>query len=196
MEADFDMEWPEENQQRSAYYIPNRIETAEQPAPPPQPKLLKKTAAAAEAPSAAVQSRVTLITDMAWTDEGTYLKVYIPVPGVREDKVSVQFEADKVDLRADGTPTGTHKLELRRMYGILDPGNCQCRVQPDKNRITLILAKPPRASQFDEVKYWPRLHLHGSSADVPITEWQGGRMTKAQEQLPQAPKIPDVSRRS
>ena len=42
MAAD-DWEWPAEVQ-RSPYYVPNRVETKEPPAPDPQPKLIKRGA--------------------------------------------------------------------------------------------------------------------------------------------------------
>ena len=97
--TDADWEWPEENEQRSTYYVPSRIQTSEQPAPAPQPKLLRKAAGAgAGAPAGA--SRVVSVTDYAFADEGAHVKVYVPVPGVIADTVAVDFRDDQIELRA------------------------------------------------------------------------------------------------
>ena len=99
MEADW--EWPEETE-RSAYYIPNRVETAERPAPAPQPKLLKR--APVQAPDYA--GRITQLKEFSWVDEGLYIKVYLSVPGVIKERVTCDIADDHVDLVATGTPTG------------------------------------------------------------------------------------------
>ena len=142
-------EWPEEAQ-RSTYYVPSRIATSEPPAPMPAPKLLRKTAAAA-APSAS--GRVTSISDYAFSDEGAHVKVYLAVPGVVRERVTCEIREDQVDLRAEGTPTGTHVLALRRLYDrVYTPGS-SFKVQEGHGRVVLLLCKMP-APDREEVKTW------------------------------------------
>jgi len=186
MEADW--EWPEETG-RSAYYIPNRVETGEQPAPTPQPKLLKKTAV--KAPDYAGQ--VTQLKEFSWVDEGLYVKVYLSVPGVVKDKVTCDIADDHVELVATGTPTGTYKLSLRRLYDRIHVPKSFHKVQESKNRVILFLCKPPPAHAHDEVKEWTCLQFNGES--LPFQEFPSGRQKKTNDMSAMMPELPKETKR-
>ena len=95
--TDADWEWPEESARRGGDSVARRIDTSEQPAPTPRPRLLRKAAGAGTSAGA---PRVVSITDYAFADEGAHVKVYVPVPGVIADTVAVDFREDQIELRA------------------------------------------------------------------------------------------------
>ena len=205
--------WPEDGC-RSAYYAPSRIETSEPPAPPPQPRLIKRVA-----PSAADGSnRVVQVTDYSWVDEGLFVKVFVPVPGVTRESVSTSFEDTHIEMTVSGLPTGTYTLSLRRLFDRIYPPDSFAKarpprslarppvaacpathahpsarpsllpqVQPSKGRVVLVLAKPPRAHTYSDVKIWPRLSLGTQTDDLPFDEFPHRKEMPA-EDLPALPK--------
>ena len=133
--ADEDWEWPEDNQVRSSYYIPNRVETSDTPAPPADPSgKLIKTKRQVEAGSS---NRVTTIHDYAWNDEGRFIKVYIKLPGVTAANVVCDFGDDKVDMRVENLPTGTHVLALRRMFDRINGAASFFKLNQENRNTTL-----------------------------------------------------------
>jgi len=120
MAAD-DWEWPAEGVQRSPYYVPNRVETMEPPAPNPEPRLIKRgpvaTGAAATEDSASAgappAAKTLHITDYAWVDDGLVVKVYMTMPGVTKELASCEFRDEGVDFRAEVRSYKTGQSRLR-----------------------------------------------------------------------------------
>mmetsp|Transcript_17025 Transcript_17025/g.28454 ORF Transcript_17025/g.28454 Transcript_17025/m.28454 type:complete len:195 (+) Transcript_17025:72-656(+) len=191
MEAmdDLEFEWPEDNKM-SSYYIPNRVETAEPPAPKPVPKLIRKT----QPQGTTASSRVNNITDYAWKDEASHIKVFVALPGVRKEGVTVDFYDDRVDLVASGLPTGTHKLALRKLFDQINGSKCFFKVQESKDRVVLVLAKPDK-EPYEDVKEWPQLHFGTSTEGCELEPWKGGRMTRQMQNAPPLPKMPEPAKR-
>ena len=186
-------DWPEEKPSASNYY------NSAFGGVPPEPKKLTSAAATEEDPS----RRVTMVRNYTWSDDTDYIRVYVPIPGVERDGVSVTIGADSVDFTAVTPLYGTFTMALRRLFDQVDVSKSTYKVLAKKEKVIIMLAKfPPAGYGTDShitYKSWLKLHLDSSNnADLGQTMEQD-RLQKAarMNEASKPPKItqPDIKRR-
>ena len=193
--ADDEWVWPDERPSGSAYY--NSAFASK----PPEPKKLSTTVVAAESDD--VSRRVTMVRNYAWSDDGSVVKVYVPIPGVVREQVTVDIREDALDLHAQTPLYGAFTMALRRIYAAIDVSRSSFKVLEKKEKVIITLAKPEsqRIAEggADGFKPWYRLHHDVTNNIDTVEEFESARMTRASNMnaAPQMPKRPerDTTRR-
>ena len=189
-------EWPEEKPSASNYY--NSAFGGE--APPPK-KLETKIVEETDDPT----KRVTQVRNYSWSDDTNAIRVYVPVPGVVREGVSVEIGEDGVDMRAATPEYGAFTMGLRRLFDKVDISKSSFKVVEKKEKVMIVLAKFPPPGYGDDAyiyfKPWYKLH-HGGTERVNLDvldEYENGRLRRAtsmnQASTPFIPNMPDTKRR-
>ena len=178
---DDDWAWPEEKPISSSYY-----NSATGGIAPPPKKLGSKPAEEDDDPS----RRITQVRNYSWSDDTNYIRIYVPVPGVVREGVSVEFGEDFLKLHATTPAYGQFTMALTRLYDAVDVSKvkpphartgrstmhvaactdprphrlwqCFFKVLERKERVTLALAKFPPPNYGDDayVNFKPWYKLH------------------------------------
>jgi len=102
------------------------------------------------------EERVVWLKDYSWSDGTSKVKVYVPVAeGVlpaegAKDAVEASYSATKVELTINGKPR--HKLTIEKLNAELNVESCSTRVEVQKNRIVLQLAKKRDTAWYNLTK--------------------------------------------
>ena len=159
-----DWEWPEEKPSGSGYY------NSAFGGVPPEPKKLSAKPLVEEED---LSKQVTMVRNYSWSDDTNVVKVYVPVPGVVRDAVTVDIGEDRVDLSAQTpmfglftmganascvarTCSSTHPTRiltglrpsalcaaLRRLFDQVDVSKSSYKVLEKKEKVIISLAKIP-----------------------------------------------------
>merc|ERR1711933_107798 len=96
------------------------------------------------------EERTVWMKDYSWSDSKQKVKVYIPVPeGLlpadgAEDIVQAHYSATQVDLSIHSKPR--QRLKIEKLNAELKVDSCSLRVEAQKNRVVLLLAKKREAT--------------------------------------------------
>ena len=93
-------------------------------------------------------------------------QIYVPIPGVKKEAVTVQIGEDSVSVKAEGLPTGTYNLVIPRLFLPVQASVSQWKVQQSKSRVLLILAKLPPRDEYEGYKKWHFLHYGGNNVQM------------------------------
>jgi HSP20 family molecular chaperone IbpA len=145
---DDEWEWPEEKPSGSGYY-----NSAFNSKPPDPKRLATKVITEEEDPS----QRVTMVRNYAWSDDTDMVRIYVPIPGVVRDQVSIDIGEDRVDLRAQTPQYGAFTMALRRLFDTVDVSKSTFKVLERKEKVVIALAKfpPPRFGEDSYVNFKP-----------------------------------------
>ena len=189
--GDDEWQWPEEKPSASNYY------NSAFGGAPPEPKKLTAAIASEIDPS----QRTTMVRNYTWSDDTDFIRIYVPVPGVVRDGVSVQIGEDSVDLHAQTPEYGAFTMALRRLYDKVDLAKSSHKVLEKKEKVIIALAKfpPPDfgTSSYINYKPWYVLH-HNSTANIQLTEsLEQERLQRAarMNEPPKAPPMPTAAKR-
>lgn len=108
---DDDWEWPEEKPITSSYYT-----TALGGLPPP-PKILDVKTVVEDDD---VSKRITMVRNYSWSDDTNYVRVYVPIPGVVREGVTVDIDEEEIKLVAKTPEYGQFTMALQRLYDKVD----------------------------------------------------------------------------
>lgn len=180
-----DWEWPEEKPSSSNYY-----NSAFGGVPPDPKKLAASLVTEEEDPCAQPffllfvprtfrslawcdglrsAKRVTMVRNYSWSDDTDSIRVYVPVPGVVREQVTVDIGDDKVDLSAQTPSYGLFTMSLRRLFDKVDVAKSSFKVLEKKEKVIITLRKfpPPRYGEdsYVEYKQWyaPLRSCHAAS---------------------------------
>ena len=132
-----------------------------------------------------------------WSDDGSVVKVYVPIPGVVREQVTVDIREDALDLHAQTPLYGAFTMALRRIYARIDVSRSSFKVLEKKEKVIITLAKPEsqRIAEggADGFKPWYRLHHDVTNNIDTVEEFESARMTRASNMnaAPQMPKLPE-----
>ena len=104
-------EWPEEKPIASNYY------NSSVGGVPPPPKMLEKKVVTEDDD---VSKRVTMVRNYSWSDDTNYIRVYVPIPGVVRDGVTVDIEEDAINFHATTPEYGHFTMALQRLFDKVD----------------------------------------------------------------------------
>ena len=192
--ADEDWQWPEEKPSSSTYY-----NTAFGGTAPPPRKLQSKVVDEDHVPS----KRITQVRNYSWSDDTNAIRVYVPIPGLARDGVSVEICEESVDVRAATPLYGTFALALRRLFDKVDTSKSSFKVLEKKEKIIIVLAKfPPPGygeSAFVNFKPWHKLHHGGTNNIDVLDDFEKERLMRSttmnQASTPAVPKLQEPKRR-
>jgi len=187
-----DWEWPEEKPMQSGYYNSAFGGVA------PPPKKLAAAPLEDEDPS----KRTTQVRNYSWSDDTNVIKVYVPVPGVVRDGVSVDIGEDHISMRAVTPEFGSFTMTINRLYDTVDLCKSSHKVLERKEKVIITLAKYPPpgygSDAYINFKPWYKLH-HGGTNNIDMCEdleqarlQRGVQMNAAAEKTP---KVPEATRR-
>ncbi|KAG1653170.1 hypothetical protein FOA52_009015 [Chlamydomonas sp. UWO 241] len=139
------------NGNQSYYYAHKSRDTGEEPAPPPVHVVLDT-----------VIVEVAEVTDdlhvpaRLFLDDGTKVKVYVPLEGVGaaigDDGVVCDFQARSLQVCIRGyKPNRCLRLAVKELGGEVDPRGCSFRRLPNKVVVTLAKAESGKSAT------WPKL---------------------------------------
>ena len=173
---DEDWSWPEEKPSGSNYY--NSAMNSQ----PPEPKLLASAPVVDEVDPS---KRVTQVRNYSWSDDTNYVRVYIPVPGVRRDGVSVEIGEDSVSMVAVTPDYGKFTMALNRLFDTVQPSCSSFKVLERKEKVVIALAKvpPPKYGEDSYVnfKQWYRLHHGGTNNIDVLDDFEDARLQRGSE---------------
>eukprot|EP00322_Chrysochromulina_rotalis_P021370 CAMPEP_0115860870 /NCGR_PEP_ID=MMETSP0287-20121206/17354_1 /TAXON_ID=412157 /ORGANISM="Chrysochromulina rotalis, Strain UIO044" /LENGTH=193 /DNA_ID=CAMNT_0003315215 /DNA_START=14 /DNA_END=595 /DNA_ORIENTATION=- len=191
---DDDWEWPEEKPITSSYY--NSAVGGIAPAP-------KKLATKVLEEEEDVSKRITMVRNYSWSDDTNYIRVYVPVPGVAREGVTVEIEEDSIRFHAQTPEYGQFTMALQRLYDKVDVSKSTYKVLERKEKVIIALAKfPPPGFGMDSYitfKPWYKLH-HGTTDNIDVVDafeqarlQRGARMNEANN--PKMPSMPTTKRK-
>ena len=67
-----------------------------------------------------VSKRITMVRNYSWSDDTNYIRVYVPVPGVAREGVTVEIEEDSIRFHAQTPEYGQFTMALQRLYDKVD----------------------------------------------------------------------------
>lgn len=118
-----------------------------------QPVLIE---AGAMAVDASAEERTVWMKDYSWADSKGKVKVYIPVPeGLlpaegAEELVEAEYAATQVDLTIKSKPR--QRLRIEKLNAEIKVDACSTRVEVQKNRVVLQLAKKRETTWYNLTK--------------------------------------------
>mmetsp|Transcript_90280 Transcript_90280/g.165652 ORF Transcript_90280/g.165652 Transcript_90280/m.165652 type:complete len:183 (-) Transcript_90280:105-653(-) len=98
------------------------------------------------------EDKITFIKDYSWADAGAKVKVYVPCEGMGDALTQETCEAkfEKTSLILNITATSPmRRLKLEKLHGEINPEESKVRVEPAKQRVTLVLVKRREKSWMD-----------------------------------------------
>jgi|EP00665_Eupelagonemidae_sp_cell47_P001420 HSP20 family molecular chaperone IbpA len=184
-------EWPEEKPAGSNYYN-SRMGGSE----PPPPQLLQSERVAEEED---VSKRITQVRNYSWSDDTDFIRIYVPIPGVKRGGVEVEFAEDQVDLVAVTPEYGKFTMSILRLFDTVQPHLSSFKVLERKEKVIIALAKVPPPKLGDDAyvnyKQWYRLH-HGGTANIDILDdFEDARLKRGirMNQPSKPPPIPSAT---
>lgn len=185
--ADEEWTWPEERPVASKYY---NSALASQP---PEPKRLS-TRPVADVDD--VSHRTTMVRNYAWSDDTSAVKVYVPVPGVVRDQVTVDIRADAIDMHAQTQLYGAFTMALRRLYDAVDVQHSSYKVLEKKEKVVITLAKLPSQRPGEDGPHsyrpWYRLHHDVTNNIDTVEDFEGARMARMSQMNAEPPGMPTM----
>ena len=141
-------------------------------------------------------NRTTMIRNYTWSDDTDFIRVYVPVPGVKRERVEVLIGEDSIDFSASTDEYGAFTMALRRLYAKVDVGSSSFKVLEKKEKVIIALAKIPENEAY---KAWYLLHLNSTNNEIITESLEAERLQRVarMNEAAKPPKVnvPDTKRR-